>query len=123
MMRTAWDHPRACGEKLTTCKNLHSSIGSPPRLRGEAGPWAQQHHFAGITPAPAGRRVFPTDIVPVVWDHPRACGEKHHGLPEHGLQWGSPPRLRGEVANKPEDEVIRMDHPRACGEKGSPCLL
>ena len=30
-----WDHPRGCGENITTCCSAHVSRGSPPRMRGK----------------------------------------------------------------------------------------
>ena len=93
------DHPRACGEKLTTTSPNRRCLGSPPRLRGEAYPVYHLPLLARITPAPAGRSNTPLISKCPFWDHPRACGEKRYGFKESQKKQGSPPRLRGEARN------------------------
>ena len=51
------DHPRACGEKIMDGQQEYAAVGSPPRLRGEGQPSTPVFCGAGITPAPAGRRL------------------------------------------------------------------
>ena len=89
-----------------------------------------------ITPAHAGKTGMPANLHSQVTDHPRACGENMRvAMPPHGLK-GSPPRMRGKLAQcAPETCENRitpahagkttfailpftdsMDHPRACGE-------
>ncbi len=53
---SARDHPRACGEKFSSCISRWSDMGSPPRMRGKAA-------------------LFLKKSV-ILRDHPRACGEK-----------------------------------------------
>ena len=51
------DHPRACGEQLLCLLPCHSTLGSPPRVRGTgifSGVVCEQE---GITPARAGNRI------------------------------------------------------------------
>ena len=50
------DHPRVCGEKQIRACLEQSQLGSPPRVRGEAGLLVDEFRRAGITPACAGRR-------------------------------------------------------------------
>ena len=85
-----------CGEKGDEKCQLTFSVGSPPRVRGEA--FMERNPFLGgwITPACAGRRqeaVCPTCGQP---DHPRVCGEKFIMLLLMCAIRGSPPRVRGE---------------------------
>ena len=55
--RALWDHPRVCGEKLTTSSGRRPLIGSPPRVRGEDHPFFYPSGSMRITPACAGRRI------------------------------------------------------------------
>ena len=73
---TAEDHPRACGEKTPGRNNLYVAQGSPPRMRGKDEDFTIKNHFAGITPAHAGKRCRSPCRVSQTGDHPRACGEK-----------------------------------------------
>ena len=70
------DHPRVCGEKLTTFDAGKLIPGSPPRMRGKAIMGFGIAWQNGITPAYAGKRPL-TGNARVEWrDHPRVCGEK-----------------------------------------------
>ena len=71
-----WDHPRVCGEKVLPLWLCVGSSGSPPRMRGKAGP------------ADAGRKQLR--------DHPRVCGEKPRTFSRRSPKPGSPPRMRGK---------------------------
>ena len=51
------DHPRVCGEKITTRAILPAALGSPPRVRGKEQPCSSGDGNEGITPACAGKRV------------------------------------------------------------------
>ena len=51
----AWDHPRACGEKLFAGGITLCFCGSPPRMRGKAAVIATLSAIPGITPAHAGK--------------------------------------------------------------------
>ena len=90
------DHPRVCGEKMSTSTPLSGSRGSPPRVRGKSG-FCQRSilHLGspprmrgkeavsvaapvdvGITPAYAGKSLLRWSAPPDSRDHPRVCGEK-----------------------------------------------
>ena len=94
---TAWDHPRACGEKLTCIAMFMSSPGSPPRMRGKELEALREKLAGGITPAHAGKRRCGCTRYHAARDHPRACGEKLHCLCCRLPLSGSPPRMRGKV--------------------------
>ena len=49
----------------------------------------------GITPACAGNTGRSGGIGPIIWDHPRVCGEYKEDDIEIALDQGSPPRVRG----------------------------
>ena len=49
-------------------------------------------------------------------DHPRACGENFLQKVEIPSRKGSPPRVRGKLADFVKDGITYADHPRACGE-------
>ena len=49
------DHPRACGENALKTKDLISSKGSPPRMRGKLARVRPILFQARITPAHAGK--------------------------------------------------------------------
>ena len=96
----------------------------------------------GITPACAGKRVFPGTHIPAVWDHPRVCGEKKGLCAADEPRQGSPPRVRGKGGvltgrvgaqritpacagkSKPRrhGSPSAGDHPRVCGEKSN-CIV
>ena len=109
------DHPRGCGEHLTTLAGLCIAAGSSPRMRGT-------------------ELEKPRDEDTL--DHPRGCGE-HLMICRRVIMFrGSSPRMRGTrhgVALMPDDVGIipadagntnkpryprpsAEDHPRGCGE-------
>ena len=53
--RGALDHPRVCGEKLSTTSTDIHPAGSPPRVRGKDPRWEDGTCPCGITPACAGK--------------------------------------------------------------------
>ena len=91
------DHPRVCGEKLSSPLGCYALLGSPPRVRGKGFLWISGIITAGITPACAGKRILSALVTSGAGDHPRVCGEKRRRLPVVGAAWGSPPRVRGKV--------------------------
>ena len=131
-----WDHPRACGENETAQAETRGRAGSPPRVRGKQKRQAGENQPHGITPARAGKTYRRKRAGAERQDHPRACGEN---MPVEGgsVEYkGSPPRVRGKLADKCSrlrDHGITparagktlhsrrypppgRDHPRACGE-------
>jgi len=133
-------HPRACGEKVASRRVSISTVGSSPRLRGEAVTTRIGSHSAGVIPAPAGRRVRLQSWTVVGQGHPRACGEKANTPTDPVVGEGSSPRLRGEgvlfalrggyegvipaPAGRSGTGKVGLNpeggHPRACGEKRRP---
>jgi len=133
---TEQDHPRACGEHLTSRCIIVAVVGSPPRLRGALEYEGRQVRAVGITPAPAGSTTCVASSSLSIEDHPRACGEHATLLFRANVRIGSPPRLRGaRMAQRATSQATRItpapagstfvgrkasggekDHPRACGE-------
>ena len=74
--RQTRDHPRVCGEKLTTFDAGKLIPGSPPRMRGKALFLSVLWVTSGITPAYAGKRLIHANGFCWPRDHPRVCGEK-----------------------------------------------
>ena len=89
-----------------------------------------------ITPAGAGKTVFPLVAWVFGWDHPRRCGENTGGRNKGSGKVGSPPQVRGKPETKARRAVVSritpagagktnfcfcgklyvLDHPRRCGE-------
>ena len=131
------DHPRLCGEKGQKRFFRGGCLGSPPPMRGKAYVGGDSHLMTGITPAYAGKsHCFAVPRVDVK-DHPRLCGEKMVRCFKCGNSPGSPPPMRGKVAQFYFSQIvyritpayagksfrhlssatIQQDHPRLCGEK------
>ena len=70
------DHPRVCGEKLSTAIYPKWRFGSPPRVRGKDKQKLLFTLYNGITPACAGKSTLYTQLPKTIKDHPRVCGEK-----------------------------------------------
>ena len=131
------DHPRVCGEKTFLEPKGQTRLGSPPRMRGKAGPNSAHNAASGITPAYAGKSEYRSFFPARPWDHPRVCGEKNGNYDTQACGGGSPPRMRGKgglgqnarfkaritpaYAGKRHSPCMRgtcpRDHPRVCGEK------
>ena len=93
------DHPRVCGEKCLDGIAHGMIAGSPPRVRGKGPVRRRDGAGMGITPAYAGKsRSCPPCRLPRM-DHPRVCGEKDSLHLVAGAEKGSPPRVRGKVAD------------------------
>ena len=75
------DHPRVCGEKVSSATGTICAPGSPPRMRGKGldRPLSDLRH--GITPAYAGKSAFAGLTCSPRRDHPRVCGEKTKKIP------------------------------------------
>ena len=132
-----------CGEKTNGITPFLYRLGSPPRVRGKVNLTIRRKSQVRITPACAGKRVRPWDLMNLMRDHPRVCGEKVTNVPDWALDSGSPPRVRGKgrtlvlalrrsritpaCAGKRSSRTGYRypcwDHPRVCGEKNSKLYL
>ena len=93
---SAWDHPRACGEKSFGRRAPMLRVGSPPRMRGKARRVIHDLSRVGITPAHAGKRKSEGLTGLQSRDHPRTCGEKLCWKHRRLKRQGSPPHMRGK---------------------------
>ena len=75
-LKTGWDHPRMCGEKLCFSLIITYKKGSPPHVRRKGLVCGWYDHRHGITPACAGKSISVNCVMFARWDHPRMCGEK-----------------------------------------------
>ena len=135
-VRLPEDHPRVCGENITSKTYNVRTRGSPPRVRGKHGTIKETEVKSRITPACAGKTEGGSFSSSPKKDHPRVCGENEG---RHACQvfWiGSPPRVRGKLLPRhhlaaaggitpacagktcaaKHFAVQREDHPRVCGE-------
>ena len=132
----ARDHPRVCGEKLSTTSTDIHPAESPLRMRGKDPFKGACCHLFRITPACAGKSCCALFKACSGWDHPRVCGEKQMEQGAGRLWVGSPPRVRGKVCSTYAEtasrritpacagksvqssrfQSLRWDHPRVCGE-------
>ena len=125
-----------CGEYTSEQWRKENGQGSPPRVRGILARPVKPSKQPGITPACAGNTSYFKNLLPLVKDHPRVCGE-YKSLGGNGTgEKGSPPRVRGihifymqslwmpRITPACAGNTIQVlsvthnfqDHPRVCGE-------
>ena len=68
-------------------------------MRGKVQLFEKQQNRIGITPAYAGKSKFHGSCLCITWDHPRLCGEKFDERMNQRRFIGSPPPMRGKVAD------------------------
>ena len=73
--RTVRDHPRMCGEHVSSSPQRRMPSGSSPHVRGAQPVVRAEHIVGGIIPACAGSTPRNLLLVSAPWDHPRMCGE------------------------------------------------
>ena len=81
------DHPRVCGEHITSCWSRKSCTGSSPRVRGTHPRSPPRPARLGIIPACAGNTDSSAGSTTPYGDHPRVCGEHRGPSPD---TWGPP---------------------------------
>ena len=130
------DHPRVCGEHISTSGPPQPWPGSSPRMRGAPAATGLYGPRDGIIPAYAGSTILQCSYMHVHKDHPRVCGEHSSGGAGCPVLLGSSPRMRGaQNYDRPSDDQLgiipayagstrstttaptwRWNHPRVCGE-------
>ena len=89
------DHPRVCGEHISSERLSIMQSGSSPRMRGTPRRCAMYGGTVRIIPAYAGNTMVVSRVFSFAWDHPRVCGE-HIGYDSLDPgSMGSSPRMRG----------------------------
>ena len=134
--RVKEDHPRVCGENISSFMLMPPQAGSPPRVRGKRVIVAVLLCAPRITPACAGKTNHGHWPLASLEDHPRVCGENLRIRDRQTGQRGSPPRVRGKrvgrlpffllrritpacagkTGREQRGSVSHGDHPRVCGE-------
>ena len=94
-VRCTWDHPRACGEHMSSSSGVNACSGSSPRMRGTPVKRLRGQRLRGIIPAHAGNTMQQISGMADYWDHPRACGEHMPLARPKDHARGSSPRMRG----------------------------
>ena len=112
------DHPRLCGEKTNGKNGSRYQAGSPPPMRGKDMTESESVGRKRITPAYAGKRVLAAVRTPIVWDHPRLCGEKGSGGGSYSNCMGSPPPMRGKGLKVCEHRLSDRITPAYAGKSG-----
>ncbi len=69
------DHPRVCGEHVSSSPQRRTPPGSSPRMRGTRGGTQCARISIGIIPAYAGNTLWQCWRCGWSGDHPRVCGE------------------------------------------------
>ena len=130
------DHPRGCGEYTLNFVSQQGMHGSPPRVRGIRRLTGVIMEGMRITPAGAGNTRGAARCNRKGEDHPRGCGEYCPCCACAPDMRGSPPRVRGILAQSEAFHAYvgitpagagntsatgtrigcSEDHPRGCGE-------
>ena len=92
-----WDHPHACGDKRHLRAFPPASVGSSPRVWGQAGIILLFSLLSRIIPTRVGTSTFVPLLSISVEDHPHACGDKKNILTRRLMPPGSSPRVWGQV--------------------------
>ena len=95
--KVIWDHPRVCGEHVSTTKQTLKGVGSSPRMRGTPRASTSTKSAMGIIPAYAGNTVRSRASLSPCRDHPRVCGEHGIAVACAEVAQGSSPRMRGTL--------------------------
>ncbi len=129
------DHPRLCGNDISSIALETGFAGSPPLVRERPGDTRQMRNIARITPACAGTTGPSFALRNAYQDHPRLCGNDCGKRLKQLRVTGSPPLVRERPCDFGTDsprfgitpacagttplfeklyESMR-DHPRLCG--------
>ncbi len=134
---TLRDHPRGCGEQMTSKGDDVQVWGPSPRVRGAVPLALVAPRGRGTIPAGAGSSRRLGGRSPRSGDHPRGCGEQISRARPSPTTLGPSPRVRGAGQRRPAflpaagtipagagsryrgpgPRPRRWDHPRGCGEQ------
>ena len=113
------DHPRVCGEQVTTWAHICLHTGSPPRVRGTGSPPCTAQKSSRITPACAGNSYADALFAVGLRDHPRVCGEQVQVSSGTAGMKGSPPRVRGTAFMQNANQLGKGITPACAGNSAS----
>ena len=121
--RLQWDHPRLCGEKVTSVSTSKYTVGSPPPMRGKGHLTDWFFHARRITPAYAGKRhLILHGIHSFLGSPPPMRGKVLLNL-RGGQYFRITPAYAGKRLFNIMSTILYRDHPRLCGEKFQADLL
>ena len=110
------DHPRVCGEHMTSAAMGNEAAGSSPRMRGTPFAPPTPVDTTGIIPAYAGNTQQASGLV----ERRRGSSPRMRGTPFSGsllIAWlGIIPAYAGNTWNRCFGITSVWDHPRVCGE-------
>ena len=132
------EHPRVCGENVSSSASVVYATGTSPRMRGKRKIWPGAEAWYGNIPAYAGKTAARTLLARRTKEHPRVCGENRLDGHLNNRVRGTSPRMRGKqgaaaappcaAGNIPAYAgktcacdavaVVFEEHPRVCGENG-----
>ncbi len=110
------DHPRGCGEHISSMSTRAPMTGSSPRMRGAHTVKMTHRSYIGIIPADAGSTICNHLAKTSPMDHPRGCGE-HRTIAVVNLAGAR--IIPADAGSTYYIGVIvkgEWDHPRGCGE-------
>ena len=90
------DHPHAYGDKISKLLRGYLTVGSSPRVWGQARVYVDINTGDGIFPTRMGTRFPATKICLVYQDHPHAYGDKSCSFAPADSVAGSSPRVWGQ---------------------------
>ena len=97
LSNTGKDHPHACGDKKVTVSRLNTKTGSSPRVWGQGRFYIQICPDIRIIPTRVGTSYASCQCLPMLMDHPHACGDKLSSAFLSVFFQGSSPRVWGQV--------------------------
>ena len=131
-----WDHPRSCGKDSIVVLHVFCHLGSPPLVRERPIGLSMTDTGSRITPARAGKTLYPARWHLHIQDHPRSCGKDAADVLQFAFLPGSPPLVRerrlnhsfgfhphritparaGKTCKRSVMTLAYGDHPRSCGK-------
>ena len=115
VLHPLWDHPHACGDKVTMCESNIHGRGSSPRVWGQEESVKYTLPVDRIIPTRVGTRSYLRATKTITKDHPHACGDKKCLIViVRGLR-GSSPRVWGQGYIRHTNNTIRGIIPTRVG--------
>ena len=112
------EHPRVCGENLSTLDQAGNGQGTSPRMRGKRFNPRTLWDGPRNIPAHAGKTLQPAHFVGRTQEHPRACGENRAPTHAWGSSSGTSPRMRGKPRTRFCEEILKRNIPAHAGKTG-----
>ena len=120
VFRSAWDHPRRCGENCQIVAQALEILGSPPQVRGKPTKEYSIQLQHRITPAGAGKTTVRYKSLLTGKGSPPQVRGKLSRTFQPAAKVRITPAGAGKTSCKVGRIADRKDHPRRCGEN---CVL